>query len=277
MVISEEQVKKLKEIEVDILKQFIKVCDLLNLKYYIIAGTLIGAIRHKGFIPWDDDIDIAMPRDDFNTFILKGQEYLPQNLFIQTYKTDGEFLLNIAKIRDSDTTFIEKTSKRLNINKGIFIDIFPLDNFINTPTFRIKAQKKIKVLKIAIGRKFYREKSSFKLKLKQFISRFIFPSSKKAMDCFEKYVTNIPKSEYCNNYSSNYGFKEACPWQWFDNGVDVTFEGLTVKAPKNYDLYLKQIYGDYLKLPPKEKQVSCHDTDIIDVNNSYLIYSASKE
>ena len=85
MELTPEKTTKLKEIELEIFKEFISVCQQLNLKYYIIAGTLIGAIRHKGFIPWDDDIDVAMPREDYEIFISKGQALLPDNLFIQTH------------------------------------------------------------------------------------------------------------------------------------------------------------------------------------------------
>ena len=272
MKLSTDQIQKLRDIEVDILKHFIDVCKKMDLKYYVIAGTLIGAVRHKGFIPWDDDIDVAMPRRDFDIFTKEAYKYLPKYLFVQTHFTDKEFPFNFAKIRNSNTTFIERSCHRLNINLGVFIDVFPLDHFLNDECFKKKTFKKIKIYKTAIGRVFFREHKSLKLRFNQFFSFFLFPNPYSALKAMDKFVTKIPKSDYCNNYSSNYGLKEACLWSWFGDGVDIEFEGIIVKAPKEYHLYLTQIYGDYMVLPPVEKRAPCHQTDLIDLNNSYITY-----
>ena len=128
MVLSTEQLNELKKSELEIFKSFLTVCEKLNVKYYLVEGTLLGAVRHKGFIPWDDDIDVGMLREDYELFIEKATEFLPENLFLQTYITDTEYSHGFAKIRNSQTTFIESNVRDCKINHGIYIDIFPLDN-----------------------------------------------------------------------------------------------------------------------------------------------------
>ena len=272
MELTPEKTTKLKEIELEIFKEFISVCQQLNLKYYIIAGTLIGAIRHKGFIPWDDDIDVAMPREDYEIFISKGQALLPDNLFIQTHDTDPEYAFNMAKIRNSDTTFLEESSRNCHINSGVFIDIFVLDNFPSGSLRRKWILFKDKVYKTAIGRVFYRKSISTGLRIRQAITKLIFPSSYDALERRERYIRSYAKGELAQNFGSNYINKEIVPWKWYGKGVEVSFEGLIVNAPSEYHLLLTHIYGDYMQLPPEEKRVSHHPTDIIDLENPYTKY-----
>ena len=108
MKVSDKESNQLKAIELDIFKTIICICEKLNLRYYVIGGTLIGAIRHKGFIPWDDDIDIGMTRKDYNVFLKEAPKLLPEHLFLQTIWSDSEYLNCFAKVRNSNTTFIEK-------------------------------------------------------------------------------------------------------------------------------------------------------------------------
>ncbi|MCD7889291.1 MAG: LicD family protein [Oscillospiraceae bacterium] len=113
--------KTTKQLQNRILKMFLefkKICEDNCLKYYLIGGSCLGVVRHKGFIPWDD-IDVGMPREDFTTFCQIAPKYLSQNLFLQTYESDQEYYLGFAKIRDSNTTYIESGVAQLNINHGI--------------------------------------------------------------------------------------------------------------------------------------------------------------
>ncbi|MBP3391825.1 MAG: LicD family protein [Clostridia bacterium] len=276
MKLDDKRYMELKQAELDILKHFIEACNQMNLRYYVIAGTLIGAVRHKGSIPWDDDIDVAMPRTDYETFIAKGKSLLPDNLFIQTRHTDPGFLLNMAKVRNSNTAFLEKTNRNLTINQGIYIDVFPLDNFINRPLSKLITKTKLKVLKTAIGREFFRDRRSLKLRINQGISKILYPSSADAMNAFDHLIQSVRQSEYCHNYCHNYGFKEACPWSWFGSGVDMEFEGITVRAPKEFDRYLRGIYGDYMELPAVSERIPHHNAEVVDVHNSYLTYIGPK-
>ena len=139
-VYSQEQLQKMQEVEIDLFKAFIEVCQKLQLKYYLLGGTLLGAVRHKGFIPWDDDIDVGMPRKDYEIFIQKAQDLLPEHYFVQTLYSEPTIPYNFCKIRNSNTTFVEYSIKKLNINHGVYIDVFPLDGYPNDK----KEQKKIR-------------------------------------------------------------------------------------------------------------------------------------
>ena len=117
---------EIQKVELNLLKEFVKVCEKNNLRYFMVGGSALGCVRHKGFIPWDDDIDVAMPREDYEKF-MKMQDELPSYCFIQNYKTDPHYIYNYGKLRDSRTTFIESYYKYHRINHGVWIDIFPLD------------------------------------------------------------------------------------------------------------------------------------------------------
>ena len=119
--------KQLQELEIEILEAIDNTCEKLDISYIIISGTLLGAIRHKGFIPWDDDIDIGMTRNDFFLFLKNGQKYLPNHLFIQHYTTEPNDNKIYIKVRNKDTLFIENDTEDINICHGIFVDVFPFD------------------------------------------------------------------------------------------------------------------------------------------------------
>ena len=136
---------ELKQQQLDILKAFIKVCNKYNLEYFLVYGTALGAIRHKGFIPWDDDIDVAMPRKDYDKYIELQKEYEGTPYFIQTFKSDPCYIYNYAKLRDSSTTFLENAFKNHRINQGVFIDVFPVDGMSREYGDREKIGKRNKL------------------------------------------------------------------------------------------------------------------------------------
>ena len=126
--ISEENLKKLHEVEVEILDEVVRICDKYNLDYYLVGGTLIGAIRHKGFIPWDDDLDISMPRADYEKFLEVAPLELDEKYYLENRKYNEKFHLPFTKIKKNNTEFRETFTSSLDNHKGIFVDIFPLDN-----------------------------------------------------------------------------------------------------------------------------------------------------
>ena len=126
--VTPEDLKIIKKIEVDILRDIIKTCEALGIDYYCVGGTALGAVKYKGFIPWDDDIDIAMKRDDFNKFIKEAHLYLDKHHFVQSMDTEPNYLSTMAKVRDSRTSFEEISTANLGIRGGVFVDIFPIDN-----------------------------------------------------------------------------------------------------------------------------------------------------
>lgn len=268
---NKKELKELQNCELDILKQFIKVCDKLNINYFIIGGTLIGAVRHKGFIPWDDDIDVCMLRKDYEKFLKEGQKILEDKYFLQTYKTDKEYPCCFAKIRNSETTFIESSINHLDINHGIYIDIFPLDNLYKY------SKIKSKLLYYSLFYEYFKKSNNKLKRLFNKIARIIYRKKDKIKLC-EKldniYQKNNKKdSDIIINYCGAWGDKrESHKKSDFMNYTMLQFEDIQVKAPIGYDRVLKDTYGDYMTLPPKEKQVSHHYSDIIDTKKSYKEY-----
>ena len=135
---------ELQKVEYSLLRNFISVCDRLGLAYYLVCGTALGAVKYGGFIPWDDDVDVALTRADYNIFCEKAQQLLPDYIFLQNYKTDSAFPSLYTKLRDSRTTFIEESAKSLPINHGVYIDVFPLDGYPENKKAITRFEKKKK-------------------------------------------------------------------------------------------------------------------------------------
>ena len=250
------------------MKTFIGICEKNSLKYYLVFGSCLGAVRHKGLIPWDDDIDVAMPREDYEKFMEIGQEYLPDYYFLQNYKSDPEYLACFAKIRDSRTTFIEQAVKNRIINHGVYIDIFPLDYF---PKKGVKRYKFLFFLYKARLSADFQTTASAKMRLFQFISKLLLPSMPKARERLNNLTANTPKSDLIFNAYGAYFDKSIMPAEWYGNGKKVPFEDVEVLIPEDYDKYLTRLYGDYMTPPPKAER-NGHYTDIIDLDKPYTEY-----
>lgn len=268
MKLTDEQLTNLKAKELDIFKAFIAVCEKLNVKYYLIGGTLLGAVRHGGFIPWDDDIDVGIPRPDYERFLAEAQAYLPEHLFLQTFDTDPEYPQVYAKIRDTETAFIEIPVSHRKMNHGIFMDIFPLDFHPAS----ISEPPKCRLLNLRISCAFRKEAFSARVRLLRFPSRLLHPTLKGALTAKDKRHRKYTSGENYANYCGIYGKREIIPAEWYGEGTPILFEGVEAIAPKEYDKVLTSIYGDYMTPPPPEKRVTLHVTDVIDTEKSYKEY-----
>lgn len=262
--ITNEQLNKMKNIQLDILKDVDKVCKELNLTYYLCAGTLLGAVRHGGFIPWDDDIDIQMPRKDYNLFIEKAQKLLKKNHIISSYKTEPAFIGDFFKIVDNNTTFVEVSTRKRNITKGVYIDVFPIDGIPENKFKKFFYCFKISLLKQRISNGYclneLYEKRSTKGKIYNFLSGFLtfFMSPEKATKKLNIYLT---KNDFCNSkfviVESKY--KRLYKREIFEKPSEIKFENLLFYAPTDVKGYLEKQYGDnYMTPPPVEKQISHH-------------------
>ena len=276
----EVNLKELQQVELDILKEFIRVCNELNVKYFLDSGTLLGCIRHGGFIPWDDDIDISMPREDYEIFLKKGQKLLKDKYFLQTYKTDPEYTMGFAKIRNSETTFIESSVKNLKINHGVYIDIFPLDGYNDKNKIRNFLNKKVFALyNLQINKKYdfkIVHKNNINQKLALILSNLLYGGKsvssllEKKEKIAKKYSINDTGKVYCFFYNTTTDLKMDS--SIFEEGITKKFENIDVIVPKKYDEYLKIMYGDYMTLPPKEKRIAHHYNEVIDLEKSYKKY-----
>lgn len=260
---------ELKQVELNLLKAFIEICKKHDLQYYIIGGTLLGAIRHKGFIPWDDDIDVGMPRVDYEKFMELAQGDLPAYYFVQNFHTDPEYPLCFGKLRDSRTTFIESSVKSRKINHGVYIDIFPLDYYPkkNVVLFRWKNL----LYSARISRQFDSTPSA-KMRVMQIISMIFCPSVKAAIVKREALAKKEQSGDLIANLFGAWGQKEIMRSEWYGKGLEASFESVKVMIPEKYDEYLIQLYGDYMTPPPKDKQVGHHYTEVIDLNRPYTAY-----
>ena len=273
-----EQMQELKAIELDMLRAFIDVCKKLGLRYYLLCGTLLGAVRHQGFIPWDDDIDVGMLRADYEVFLEKGQTLLPKNLFIQCTKSEPEYLLCFAKIRNSATTFIETDTNHLRINGGIFIDVFPLDYYPDDSKKQKLIDRKSWIYMHAVAVFFnFSKKYSVMAYMKAWVLRTFHPIVRMVILGREKLYRSVPQSGFLASYGGGWGKKEIVPADWYGEGTTLFFEGLEVTAPAQYEKYLTQVYGDYMQLPPVEKRVTHHYTDVIDSHRPYTEYIKTKK
>lgn len=266
---------ELQKIEMDILTAFVDVCNQLHLKYYLVCGSVLGAAKYQGFIPWDDDIDVGLPRADYEIFLRDAPALLPERLFLQNYRTDPAFPHVFSKLRDSDTTLIEHSMAHLNMNHGICIDIFPLDGYPEKKwaqrlfDWRKKLYSWMQYCALGKG-------PDTKVEIRNHIFRLMGYHKRTAktlvkMDrLFAQYSPE--SSEIWCNHGNWQGKLEYAPRWHYGAGTDLSFEGLTVRVPENYDAYLTQKYGDWRAELPKEKQVSHHSYKVCDVHRPYTDY-----
>ena len=272
MELTSQQLKDIKVIEVGILKEFINICDTLGLRYYLMGGTMLGAVRHKGFIPWDDDIDVGMPRGDYEIFLSKAQSMLPNNIFVQSFETDRDYMANFAKLRRSDTTFVEIAWKKRKINHGVYIDVFPLDYYPDDEDGRKKFSKKNRVYARRLFSEYDLKEKTIKYKLISFLLKIAYPSAESVLKKRDKLFREVSPSGMIANYCGAWGQKEIVPAEWYGEGTMLEFEGIQVCVPKEYDKWLTQVYGDYMQLPPEEKRIPRHTVAFVDLERSYTVY-----
>ena len=263
--------KELQVAQLNILKEIDKVCGKHNLTYWLAFGTAIGAVRHSGFIPWDDDIDLFMMAEDLEK-LEKLQRFFPSNIFVQSRRTDPEYGLMITRVRDSNTTLIENTEIDRDINHGVFVDIYPV---YNSPAERKEHEKFYRNSLIArlllYGKAPETHGAIMKIGSKIILGLTPKGVRKKQVERIYKKMRNQPETGYLTYAYGNTG-KMIFPKEYFYPVVRVDFEDMKAPIPKNNDKLLTQIYGDYMKLPPVEKQVVHHDYRKVDCEHSYLMY-----
>lgn len=270
---------QLQQTECDLLKIFVDICEKLDLKYYLVCGTALGAVKYGGFIPWDDDVDVGLCREDYQRFLEEAPALLPEHIFIQNYQTDPAFPHIYTKLRNSNTTFIEKNVAHLPIHHGVYIDVFPLDGY---PKGKLEG-KIFELRKKIFSWKQYcalEGDPKFKVRLRNRMFRLLgyHKRTAKTMEKLEKFYCRYPvqSSETWCNYGNWQGKLEYAPREQYGDGTWATFEGLRVRIPENYDAYLTQKYGDWRADLPKEKQVSHHLWQVCDVDTPYTRYLGNK-
>ena len=264
LVLSEEETQSLRKIELELLQDFVSVCGQLNLRYFMVQGTLLGAVRHGGFIPWDDDIDVGMLREDYEVFLAHAQSLLPKEVFLQTHETDPEYMHCFAKLRRDGTIFMEQTQQGRNIHHGIYLDVFPFDYYPDNSICAMIYDLKKLLIRYRIRTVYYIPSDNtwtpvnlFRRLLK-IIARLIYSTPEKAFDAQERLYASATKGKRRINNGSPWGKRECVPSAWLDSTVPLVFEGHTLLGPKAYDKYLRHAYGEYMTLPPESERVPHH-------------------
>ena len=259
--------KKVHEIQLEMALEVKRICEKHNIKYSIIAGTLLGAIRHNGFIPWDDDLDIGMLRSEYEKFIEVCKYELKDDYFLQTWEFDSGFPLPIAKIRKNGTRFVEKNSSEASSHNGIFIDIFPFDNipqrrieqiFQNCSTYIL-----MRMLLVRMNYKVWKDNEFTKKMLYRALKILSLPLSiEKIKSILHKLMIayNEQPLQKVVNIGGAYGYnKETIKKEWLEELKEINFEGENLLAPVDSEGYLTYFYGDYMTPPPENARYNRHN------------------
>ena len=266
---------ELQKREFELLKVVDEICNRLGIKYFLVCGSALGAVKYGGFIPWDDDIDIALFRDDYEIFISRAPSLLKKDLFLQNWHTEKYFLQIYSKLRDSNSTYIESSVSLFPINHGAFIDIFPLDEY---------PENKFRQCILELRKQYYYQRTSsfftINRSLKGKIIKTLFSffnNIEKIQKLLHNYENALTKykgkhSDIICNHGNWQGKLEYAPRSQYGDGAWAEFEGLKVRVPEKYDEYLTQKYGDWRAELPKEQQVGHHFYEICDLNRPYTDY-----
>ena len=263
MLISHEKLQEINKVQVEILRAVSNVCQHLNIKFFMVHGSLLGTIRNHQFVPDDDDIDIAFFRKDYDIFMKNAPALLEEYYFVQTCKSDTGYPLEFGKVRDSRTTYIIEEARHLKMNHGIYIDVFPIDNCKENGTQARLLELKYKLLNMRIAAVYDLRDESILKKIVRFGAKLVFPSYSSAIRLREKLLTSCCESKYVR-ISGGKAAEHHIPVCWFEKVIPDIFEGVNVFIPSEYDKYLTQIYGDYQKRTLIEDKISNNES--IEIN-----------
>ncbi len=265
-------IQEMQKVQLEIFRDVYNVCEKNEIPVFLAYGTAIGAVRHNGFIPWDDDIDIYIFQEDRERFFQACSKELPPKYFYQTVKTEPNYRLAIDRIRNSETTLIEADENGRDINHGIFIDVYPLYKCSDS-----KCGWYLQRISMLLYRLFlYNDTPKNKGKLTTLISAILLkltPSFIKAK-ILNTAVAYTQKKGDDNYLCAFYGNAEKLKYkkELFEKSELVKFEDLEAPIPIGYDMILRLQYGDYMQLPPVEKRKVHHDFVCVDCKKSYKEY-----
>lgn len=264
--------RKLQLTQLEILKIIDAFCKKNNIKYSLYAGTLLGAVRHKGFIPWDDDLDICMERTEYEKFVRIWEKTGPEGYILQNKENEPAFTQSFTKIRKDHTTFLQQGEDIRKYHTGIFVDVFPIDRI---PTNIVK--KRIFLFHCMLyqlyTREFIPKESSVIVKF--FTAVILKLSSKEKRKQKRKKLLNK-----ITRYNTNYAFntigietiaslKHPFSCDMLNSYIFLQFEDSEFMCFKKWDEHLKCKFGDYMQLPPEEERVWKHHPVLLDFNRNY--------
>lgn len=273
MMANNEELTPLQNKLLEMLKWFHDYCCSNQIRYYAAGGTLLGAIRHKGFIPWDDDIDLVLPRPDYEKLISLFNEPMNGYILETPYSGNKDYLYSFSKLYDTSTTLIENL--RYKCRRGVYIDIFPLDGLGNDEFYmrnfsKIDRWNMFLMTRTCAIRKDRPTYKNAAIIISRLIPSIIIDNKELAIKIDRlAAMHDYESSDYVANVMGNYREKEIVKKHIFGNPTLYTFENIEIFGAEHYDEYLTKIYGDWRKLPSKEKQVSHHDYVELDLDKAY--------
>lgn len=262
---------QLQSCELKILLEIDRICKENQIRFFLCAGTLLGAIRHRGFIPWDDDVDIMMPAEDYWRFLEIAPKALGKDFFLQSTDTDLWYRA-FSKVRMNHTTMIETCYENVCFHQGVWVDVFPIVSINNNQKDIDKFNKMIIWTDLLVQDAFYRKAEHLPLKLR--LIKMI-PLSLRRSLCKTIRKKHIKTDESLPSCAYYWGFPiraEKCLPQLFQEEIQVPFEGYMLPVPKEYDKLLTVDYGDYMTPPPEDKRNSGHFIRILDLQHDYTDY-----
>lgn len=262
--LSPENFRKMQLVELDMLKEFDRVCRKNNINYVLVGGSMLGAIRHKGYIPWDDDADIAMLREDYNKFKRVCSEMNPEICYFQDHETDKEYRWGYGKLRRTGTTYVRVGQEHLKCKTGIFVDVFPMDDIPKSTLGQMLQDFHCFCLRKILWSEVGKMNTSGFMKqwftlLSKIPTSFVYKQLnfyiKKSNSTSDHLVRTLmfPASGKLYRISpikERYGM----PKKWFLEREEYEFEGCKFFGTKDYDAILKHFYGNYMELPPEDKR-----------------------
>lgn len=270
----DEKMKKLRKAQLKIAVEIKRICEKHNIRYFLDAGSMLGAVRHGGYIPWDDDIDFGMTDTEYRRFLKIAPQELGDDFFIDNYAVNKENALVFTKVRLKNTVYIERKGNEKARHNEIFVDIFPYYFVSDKPLQRKREAYEMLFLSQAIL-----SRSGYKVwKGDGWIKRIKFiPSDIIGRILTKKHLHKMVDRLYCKHMNTeNLCIHDGSSYRYwyfprkvFDDYQDILFEGIVFKIPKQYDLFLTTAYGDYMQLPPEEKRVT-HQITRLEVDDRYL-------
>ena len=271
-MIKYEELKLIQNAQMHIMDDIHRVCVSEGYRYYLIGGSALGAVRHKGIIPWDVDIDIAMPRRDYEAFVSEGSKRLKECFSVHDYRTDKDFgtvhalvVLNNSTLLFKDDLKIENQANR----HGVFVDILPLDQFPENPKLKrkqIRDLERIKTLRFFYQGSIDTKDGAFEKLIKRFIQKLLhcFFSMRKLnrwqQQIVQRHDTEDEGHFWCSMLSHYSIDKLTMPKEFFGTPRLMEFSGRQYYVPEKTEDYLKQLFGDYMKLPSEEQQIKQIDS-----------------
>ena len=260
----QDVLQKVQPILLDMVKEISRVCEENNIRYFLYRGTFLGAVRHHGFIPWDDDMDVAMPRADYEKFCRIAPEKLGEQYCFQNWHTDRDYAHPFGTVRKRGTIYVEAKCRRLKEN-GFYVDIYPLDfgpenpDAMKTLNRKLLHLYRVKLMKCRYTPWREEDRIIWKKRIGYLLyqTAALLVSQEALVRAYEKIVLAQPESGV-------YYEQSALPRvptfdrRWCDERAQYPFEDTSFPGPEEYDAFLSSLYGNYMELPPEDKRENRH-------------------